>query len=207
MKTLLVSLLFIMVSIGCASPKIRVDSNPEGADVYLANPKSSDKKLIGKTPLMIDVKQATELVQVFPSSRQYFRLIAEKKDYDTKELLIPIGTFGVTDTSVRVKMEPSRPKSETAKLVVQYLVNAQELINRGDFERADLEVERSIQLESGNPWAYSMRGHIYLLKKDYKRSLASFEKAIELDPSNEILLKKIVNTRNLLKEKINEKNK
>lgn len=190
----------------CAGPKIRVESNPEGADVYLASPKSLDRKLMGKTPLEINVDQAHEMVQVLPSSREYVRLIAEYKDHDTKELLIPIGTFGVIDTSVRIKLDPSKPKSDNSRLVVQYLVNAQELINRGDFDRADLEIEKAIQLEGLNPWAFSMRGHIYLLKKDYKKSLAAFEKAIEVDPSNEILLEKIVKTRNLLREKVHENN-
>lgn len=207
MKKHFFTLILMTLAVGCAAPKVRVESNPEGAEVYLANAKSQDKKFIGKTPLEIDLKKFSDQVQAPPASRQFVRIVTEKKDYDSKELLVPVGSFGVLDTTVRVKLDPSKPKSDNSKLVVQYLVNAQELINRGDFDRADLEVERSIQLEGSNPWAYSMRGHIYLLKKDYKKSLAAFEKAIEIDPSNEVLLKKIVNTRNLLREKLHENNR
>ncbi len=195
---------FLAVFSACSTQKIKIQSNPEGAQIYLTAPQSEDKKFIGKAPLEIDVEQVNAMVHVLPSSRQFVRVVAENKGFESKEVLVPTGVLGTFDTVVRIKLDPSKPKSDNSKLVVQYLVNAQDLINQGDFDRADLEVERSVQLEGLNPWAYAMRGHILMLKKDYKKSLAAYEKAVEIDPTNEALLKKIVKIRKFLKEKVNE---
>ena len=200
-KLIWLSLLLSLTS--ACSHVLRVQSNPEGVDIYAISPKSEEQKLIGKTPLETNLNKLSQFVHVLPSSREYITIVAETKDYDSKQLMIPIGIMGSSDTTVRVKLEPSKPKTDNSKLVVQYLLNAQDLVNKGDFDRADLEVERAIQLEGLNPWSYTMRGHILIMKKDYKKALAAYEKSMEIDPTNQMLLRKIVDVRKFLKEKVN----
>lgn len=198
------SFLFTFTILSGCGYALRIRSNPDDAGIFMVAPKTSEKKYIGQSPLDLKTEDVSSMMHVLPSSRDYLLVIVEKKDFETKQLLVPLSTLGAFDTRLDVKLNPVVAGPDKSTLMVQYLLNAQELVNEGDLSRADLEVERAIQLDSKNPWPLVMRGHILLLKKDYKNSLISFEKSLEMDPTNESILKRVVNIRQFLKESINE---
>ena len=183
---------------------IKVESNPEGADVYLLAPASQKKHFVGKTPIEIDLKEHAEKINIVASSRKYIRLIAEAKDYTAKEILVPVATLGNTQTVLRIKLDPYVSQSEKIRTVIQHLMNTQEFINAGQLKRAEFEVNRALSMEEENPWAYIMRGYIHLLNKDFSKSLSDYEKSLELDPANQEIIKRVSDIRKILKEKVKE---
>ncbi len=200
--------LFLSLSLlilNSCSQSIRIRSNPEGAEVFLVSPKNAERKSIGKTPVTIETQKVQELIHTPPSSREFLIFNIELANYDAKQMLVPVGAIGNFDTYLDVKLIPEKRKDDKSALIIQHFLNTQEFINKGDLERADLELERVFQLEKTNPWVFVMRGHIYLLKKDYKNSLLAYEKAIEMDPNNTTLLKRITDIRKFLKGAVNEK--
>lgn len=191
------------IYLGCGNA-LRVRTNPENANVYLISPKTSEKKLFGQAPLDLKTAEVSSMLHMPPSSREFLLVLVEKKDFESKQFLVPLNSLGAFDTHLDVKLNPIHLGPQNSTLVVQYLLNAQELLNAGDLSRADLEIERAIQLDPLNPWPFVMRGHILLIKKDYKNSLAAYEKSLELEPSNQEVLKRVVDVRKFLKETINE---
>lgn len=203
MKSVLLLLLTGFILGGCGTV-LKVETNPEGADLYLREPDSDKKVFIGKTPIKFNVDDYKDKINSIPSSRKYVRLLAEAKNYSSKELLVPVATLGNSETIIRLKLDPYVSESVRIRQVIQYLMNTQEFINNGELKRAEHEVNRALSVEEENPWAYIMRAYIHLLKKDYKDSLADYERSLELDPSNEEIIKRVTDIRKILKEKVRQ---
>ncbi len=61
------------------------------------------------------------------------------------------------------------------------------LLNIGKFEDGKKLIDKAIEADSKNAWAYRNLGVYYFLKKDFTKAIAEFEKSDKLDPSVELL--------------------
>jgi tetratricopeptide (TPR) repeat protein len=58
----------------------------------------------------------------------------------------------------------------------------------GELDRALADIERAIQLDPTDAFAYGGRGDLYLVKKDYERAIADYSKMIAMEPANALPL-------------------
>lgn len=61
------------------------------------------------------------------------------------------------------------------------------LLNSGNLEEAKSLIEKAIEADAKNAWAYRNLGIYYFMKNDFKQALENFDKTDKLDPSVEML--------------------
>ena len=85
-------------------------------------------------------------------------------------------------TTVLAKLKPGAEEGRVANVLLQHLFNAQKLANDADFERAQIEIDKALELDPKFVRAMSLKGSILFLQKKYEESLSWFEKALTLEP-------------------------
>lgn len=181
---------------GCAS-KFIVKSEPTEAEVFIRNYGSDEKKSLGKTPISLSQAELQEKTKIDPSSGEFFELIVEMKDYQTERMLIPSSRLGHLETTVYSKLKSGQNESRIAQALLQHLFNAQKLANQQEFERAQIELDKALEMDESFTRAMSLRGSIYFLQKRYDESLKWFEKALSVDPKFDDSLKMITQIRKI----------
>lgn len=175
---------------GCA-PKVTVKSDPSEASVFFRSYGTEDKKPIGKTPISLSLVELQNQTKINPSSGEFFELIVEKKDFQTERILVPGGRMGHVETTVLAKLKPGQAEGRLAQTLLQHLFNAQKLANDREFERAQMEIDKALEIDNSFTRAMSLRGSIFFVQQKYEDSLKWFEKALAADPQFEDAIKMI----------------
>lgn len=179
----LVNLIVMAVGFGgCVTSTYTVKTDPPGAEVYVKSFDSDEKQLIGQTPLTLSYSELREKTKIPASSGEFFRLILEKKDYQAETMLVPASRMGHSSTMIVIKMKSGGEAVSKVNLLLQHLFNAQKLANEGDFERAQIEIDKDLEIEPNFTRAMSLRGSIFFLQKKFDESMKWFEKALAVDP-------------------------
>jgi tetratricopeptide (TPR) repeat protein len=171
---------------GCASVFV-VKSDPLQSDVFVIDRKSGDKKPLGKTPFEMRFSDLRQTVGDETLAGEYFTLSVEKQGYAPEQVLVPASRFGTLVTTLDVKLkEGTGPKEErVAKTLLNHLFLAQKFAKSGQYERAQIELDKILTEAPDFPRALSMRGTIYYLQKNYTESLKWYEEALKVDPQME----------------------
>ncbi len=177
---------------GC-SHLLVVKSEPVEADVYFVNPKSGEKKVVGKTPLNMSMSDVTTAVGPEMVSGEFFTLGVEKAGFVTQTLTIPAGQFGtlVTDLSVVLKQGATPKEERLAKSVIDRLFLAQRFALSQQYERAQIEIDKILVEFPGFARALSMRASIYFAQKNFTEALKFYEEALKSDPQMEDAVKMV----------------
>ena len=179
--------------------KFKVKSDPLQSDVFVLNPKTGDRKNIGKTPLEIpagDLKTSVGDI----ASGEFFTLTVEHEGYKPESFSIPASRFGTMVTEVNAKLKTSNviEESRLAKTVLDQLFLAQKFALTNQFERAQIEIDKILGNFPGFPRALTMRASIYFAQRNYPESLRWYEEAIKHDPQLEDAVKMAAKLRGLM---------
>lgn len=189
--TIFLSLLLLT---NCAS-KISVKTEPSDVNLYIRNPGSSDKILLGKSPYESTVDEIESKIKVSGQTSQYFEMIAEKEGLNNEVLLVPLSRIGHLKSEIFIKMESGVESAKLLSTLLQYIFNAQKFANSRLFERALEEVDKALAIEPNFANALTMKGSIYFLAGNFSDSLKNYEMAIKIDPKNEDALRMIASLR------------
>jgi tetratricopeptide (TPR) repeat protein len=126
-----------------------------------------------------------EAVKFDLNSGDYFQVIVQKDGFDTETLMVPAGRFIPLKTYVDVRLISGNSEIRVAAQIVQNLLNAQKFANKGEFERAQVEIDKVLAVDPNFARALSMRGSIYYIQSRFEESLIWYEKALSVDPSLE----------------------
>ena len=181
--------LSMSVLLACSS-KLKIQSEPSEAEVFVSQQESSERKSLGKTPLELTYKDFSEKAGGTPTSGEFWVLQFELKDYETEKLLLPSQPFGTTLTQVSAKLIHAKEASE-AKDILQRLHNAQKFAYSSQFERALVEVDKVLEIDPKFARALSLKGSIFYLQKKYDEAITWFEKSLSADPSFDEALRMI----------------
>lgn len=193
-----VLLVICMYAVGCGSTLV-ITSDPSDAKVYLKKPGGSDRVELGVTPLEIRTSEVQEKADIANNSNEYRELIVVKDGYGSQNLFLPPTRFTTLKTQIFAKLDKT-PDSEVAKgeQMVQHLFNAQKFAQKTDFEKAHLELEKSLAISPDFVRAISMKATVYYLEGKYAESLVWYEKALQLEPEYEEAVKMISAVRSKL---------
>jgi tetratricopeptide (TPR) repeat protein len=171
---------------GCASV-FSVKSDPPQADVSYLDPKTGEKKSLGKTPFEMKSSALKETVGEGVSAGEYFTVLVSAKGYVTEKFSIPASRFGTLVTKLDAKLKPGTDEKEIrmAKEVLDHLFLAQKFAFSKEFDRAQVELDKVINEFPEFGRALSMRASIYFVQQKYDESLKWYEKALKADPGLE----------------------
>lgn len=167
---------------GCASV-FTVKTDPVEADIHVVDSKG-EKKSLGKGPLQMTTADLNAVLGDEVASGEYFTVEVSKAGYTAERFLVPAARFGTLVTSLDVKLTAGKDQ-RLAKDILEHLFLAQKLANSGQFERAQIELDKVLAGAPDFSRALSMRGSIYYVQKNYAESLKWYEAALAADPRME----------------------
>jgi tetratricopeptide (TPR) repeat protein len=200
MEKLRWALPLLLILGGCSfTSDFMVKSDPLQADIFVQNPKTGEKKPLGKTPLEIPSSDIRNLIGNDIGPGEYFNVIIEKQGYVSQSVTIPATRFGTMATQLDVKLKEGTDVKEQrlAADILNHLFVAQKLALQQQFERAQIELDKIIGPFPTFARALSMRASIYYAQKNYADSLKWYEEALKADPQMDDAIKMIAKVRTL----------
>lgn len=181
-KIPVVLLAFIVA--GCSS-KLTIKSEPAQADIFVLEPGTQDKKLVGKTPLEMPPEDLFKNLTSKPAAGEFVTLFAELPGYETFKMSIPANKFSTLGSVIDIKLKEGATAKElkTAKEIVDQLFLAQKFALLGQFERAHIELDKIVVSFPNFARAITMRASVYYAQKNLPESLKWYEEALKIDPS------------------------
>ena len=180
MKKNYLVLCVIIFQISCSTSTLRVESQPDGADIYVSVNGQSAKK-IGVTPLTIQENQIN-------SGNEPFQLSVAKDGFLSENILAPATIFS-RNSNVQVKLkEQSNSKQSATDEILQKLSSqvayTQSQIRSKDYVGAERTILNVLPQFPNVATFHELLGNVYYLKKDLQRAHYSYKKALNLNPSN-----------------------
>lgn len=177
-KILLLSNLLILSA--CTTGNLKVESQPEGAEVYVSVNGQSAKK-VGVTPLSIPENQVN-------SGNDPFQITIMKEGYAAEHVLAPATTFArASSIQVRMKEQINAKQSvndEMLQKISSQIAYALELIKNKDYDSAERNL-LNLQTQFPNvATIHELLGNVFYLKKDLSRAYSFYKKAYALNPNN-----------------------
>lgn len=172
-------LMLVLFLSSCSTGQLRVNSQPDTADVYLSSATVPTKK-IGVTPLV----QNEDLMI---NSNEPYQITISKQGFEDSHILVPATTLK-RNVNLSVKLqELASNKSQTAAeidKVASQVAEVQNLIKTKDLIQAERKILIMISQNPNVATFHELVGNVYYLKKDLQNALSSYKKANELVPGN-----------------------
>lgn len=178
-KNLYIGFLSI-VAIGCSTGNLKVESQPDGAEVYVAVNGQSARK-VGVTPMSIAENQVN-------SGNDPFQVSIMKEGYATEHVLAPATTFArASNIQVKLKEQMNSKQSvndEALQKVSSQVAYSLELIKNKEYDNAERNL-LNLQTQFPNvATIHELLGNVYYLRKDLSKAYSSYKKALILNPNN-----------------------
>ena len=183
-------ILVVSLLSACASSTLNVESQPEGADVFVKF-KDSNVRKIGTTPLNISESQ-------LPHGDDSYEITVSKDKFEKEKIVVTPSKFS-RNIKVNVKMNtaqetvPSITNKDLNELI-RMTAFAQNALKSKDYDLAEKTLNSAIVKYPNIPTIYTLLGNSFYLRKDLDRALVHYKKSFELDPQNietENIIKKI----------------
>lgn len=182
MRYLFVITLSVLVLASCASPGIRVYSEPGEVDVFLVQANRAPKK-IGVTPLNLDERDFDW------GQNNGVQLKFVKDGYKTESIVLP-KTKLPSNSSVHALMEKDesnlacQAQGEALRKVAEAVAKSQNFIYKKQFDRAE-SLLQNLSLDYPNVSViHDLLGNVYYLRKDLNRSLEAYRRSDTIWPNN-----------------------
>ncbi len=175
------SMCFLLSTLGCSSSTLRVESTPDGADVYAQVPGQTRKK-IGQTPLNINESTVG-------SNQDAFQISITKNGYSTESVLVPPTIFS-RSSSIQAQLVESNSASKTLsdqalQSVARSVALAQSYIMSKDYSMAEQILIQASSQYPGVATLQELLGNVYYLKRDLSKALTYYKQAYDMNPSTD----------------------
>jgi TolA-binding protein len=180
MEKVIFVLMIFLIQVGCSTSNLRVESQPEGADVYVVINGQTAKK-VGATPLNISENQIN-------SGNESFQLSIFKEGFQTEHILAPATSFS-RNSNVQVRLKENsggkqNVNDEILQRVTSQVAYTQALIRSKDYDGAERAILNILPQFPSIATFHELLGNVYYLKKDLQRAHTSYRRALDLNPSN-----------------------
>ena len=126
--------------------------------------------------------------EIFAGAKEYVQLEVRKEGFDPESILIPQGMFGLTvDLSVKLQADLSNVtggKSGDLQRVARGIATAQLQISQLQLDSAEATLNSLLSQYPQISVFHDLLGNVHYLKKDLRRALETYERALKLDPEN-----------------------
>jgi len=179
-KLFFIFTLTIIFTSNLIASEISILSNPVGGIIYVKDAKKGDRIKVGETPYKGNLDQLVQNI----SSKAAFIVEVTKVGFDPYRILLT--KTGSMDIELDVNLQISKniEMVQDLDLLTGDLFDVQRMIRVKDFKSSLSKLDL---LEKKFPH-YSiiaeMKGSVFYLLKEYKRSLGFYRKAFGLNPEN-----------------------
>jgi hypothetical protein len=170
----------MLMSTSAFSEEISITSNPEQATISVRNAQTGQEVKIGKTPY----KGSLDAIVSNIASGSVFMLELTKIGFEPYRVLIT--KTGSSDIALNVNMTVSRDMRMTQDfdLLMSELFDVQRMIRTKDYSSSMSKIDDLIKKFPHFSIVYEMKGSIFYLMKEFKRSLTFYRKAFAVNPKN-----------------------
>jgi hypothetical protein len=177
---MITALMMIIMSSLVYSEEISITSNPEQATISVRNAQTGQEVKIGKTPY----KGSLDTIVANIASGSVFMLEITKIGFEPYRMLIT--KTGSSDIAVNINMIVSRDMRMTQDfdLLMTELFDVQRMIRTKDYASSMQKLDVLIKKFPHFSIVYEMKGSIFYLMKEFKRSLTFYRKAFAVNPKN-----------------------
>lgn len=182
-------------TVGCAN-KIVVQSDPPQAEVFARVEGKKDRVSIGTTPVEISESQLAEKLNLSADSTQWVQLVLEKKEYTTREVLIPSNRWGETSKIIKLSLPQNPDKSTVVNEMLSYYFNAKKFAETKQFDQAHSEIDKILALDEKNVRAINMKAGIFFLEGKFDAAKKLYREALTLDPTSSDAIKMLEKIQN-----------
>lgn len=177
------------VMVGCTSfGTVVVRSNPPDANVFIFDSKTGQNSLMGKTPMTFSKSLATG------KQADVFQLRFEKEGFESK--FAAVSAFGRETTYVDVKLSSTQSANSDVRRAFevnrQLMIEANRLAAAKRFSEALVRVEKVLETDPKNDEAHAARGSLMYLMKDFDGARVAWQRALEINPSNDMVRSSLV---------------
>lgn len=152
-----------------------VESDPDGADVYLADSSGAVARRLGSTPLKLDFNE------FMPGSGGAF-LYVQKQGFERQSTFITSGSFGGRKEILRFRLSKGVTGGALATRLVKYVRNAQKMVEKMQLSEAHSEIDKALELEPNFVFGLSFKAGLYFIAKNYDEAEKLYKKVLDLDP-------------------------
>lgn len=174
-------ILVVFVLSGCQSQAFRVESEPAGADVIIATPGQTPRK-IGATPYSIQSSDQGDKAQAL-------QVTVTKAGFGSESVLLPPAAMGRSG-SLFVKLDSSKMsaacQNQDASLekVARGVADAQYQMKLKNYEQAERTLNQLTTDFPNVSVLHDLLGNIHYLRKDIDRALSSYRRSQAIAPNN-----------------------
>lgn len=167
---------------GCVSnSRLRVQSNPDGADIYLTAQNRTPQK-VGKTPMELDPSQHQDLF------KESVQIQVVKEGFSPQGVLVPrlaLGGGGHVQFNLAETALPKvcQVQEQSYNDIARGVAEASALIQRRRLPEALSLVQNLTVKYDTISSLYDLQGNIYYLQKDLNRALEAYQRSNNLTPN------------------------
>lgn len=180
MKFTLTSLVAFFICLSAMANEIKIDTSPEGAEVFIKNKPDDEPTKIGVSPFKGNIE---ELRQKFNVGQTFFLEIRKEGHEPYNIMLAPIAKSKV-ELSFKLKIARDIELTKKFDRIANQLFEAQRLTRDKNFDNALKILDEIEQEEKYLSVTNEMKGGIYYLKKDFNTALSYFRKAFFINSDN-----------------------
>jgi hypothetical protein len=160
---------------GCASNQLTVESNPDGADVYVFGPNNTKQK-VGKTPISLTNSNTPSLF------KDTIQLTVQKEGYKSESFVIPPAS---TTANGRILAQlPQIESSSTTNEVSEGVAQILRLIYRKSYVEAERSLATYTVKFANISIFWDLLGNVHYLQKNLDRALGAYQTSLSLNPQN-----------------------
>lgn len=167
---------------GCSSASIKVETNPQGADIFISSEGEVPTK-VGQSPLSIDLSQ-------YKFQNEPVTVTVSKFGYKKESVIFPANTMGQLSKVGFFLNEDLNQKSSqdidgSLEEMAKGVAKIQELIRSKDFEQSLTNINSLLSKYPNIATLYGLQGNIYYLQRNIEKALQSYKKSESISPNLE----------------------
>ena len=194
-QNFLIAIISIFFAVGCAN-KIVIQSDPPQAEVFVRVEGKKDRVSIGTTPVEISESQLADKLNLTADSVQWIQLVLEKKEYTTREVLIPSNRWGETLKIVKLSLPNNPDKTTVVNEMLSYYFNAKKFAETKQFDQAHSELDKILSLDEKNVRALNMKAGVFFLEGKLDLAKKLYRDALTIDPASSDAIKMLEKIQN-----------
>lgn len=179
-KTFITSFIAFIICISAWAHEMKIETSPEGAEVFIKNKPDDEPIKIGVSPYKGNIE---ELKQKYNLGQTFFLEIKKEGHEPYNIMLVPIAKSRV-ELSFKLKIARDIELTKKFDRIANQLFEAQRFTRDKNFDQALKILDEIEQEEKYLSVINELKGGVYYLKKDFNTALSYYRKAFFINSDN-----------------------
>lgn len=125
-----------------------------------------------------------------PEDKKLEELLAQLQELKLRVALLENTSSFYKDALFSPRLSGGMPTTERDRTdrVIGYVFQGQQLIVKGQYDKALFEIDKALQLDEFSNNAWLLKGSVKYLQKDFEGARVAWERCLKIDPYNKVAL-------------------